>query len=120
MPTRRFPDPFAAQIGERIRQLRGEKNMSLIELSRVSGISRGHLSDIEHGKVVMTIGTLGSLAGALHVPPFALCLVPKDDLGVGVIGEVLAAFEGDPEKAAKEIRAVMPELEEQMARAPDE
>ncbi len=120
MPSRRCPDPFAAQIGERIRQLREERKMSLIELSRLSGISRGHLSDIEHGKVVMTMATLGSLARALQLPPFVICLVPKDDPEVAVIGEALAAAGGDPQKAAAEIRAVLLKLDEQNARAPDE
>ncbi len=120
MPSRRCPDPFAAQIGERIRQLRQEKNMSLPELSRLSGISRGHLSDIERGRVVMTIGTLGSVAGALRLPPFAVCLVPKEDPDVVVIGHLLAAAGGDSKKVAEEIRALMPQLEEQRARAPDE
>lgn len=120
MPSRRCPDPFAAQIGERIRQLRQERNISLPELSRLSGISRGHLSDIEHGRVVMTIGTLGSLAGALQLPPFVVCLVPKDDPEVVVIDHVFAKTGGDPQKTADEIRALMRQLEERKARAPDE
>lgn len=120
MPSRRCPDPFAVQIGERIRQLRAEKKMSMLELSRRSGISRGHLSDIERGKVVINIGTLESLAGALQVPPFVICLVPKDEPVAAVIGAVLAAVEGDSEKAAEEIRAAMQQVGGQKARASDE
>jgi transcriptional regulator with XRE-family HTH domain len=120
MPSRRCPDPFATQIGERIRQLRKKKDMSLVELSRVSKISRGHLSDIERGKVVMTIGTLGSVAGALRVPPFIICLVPKDDVEVAVIDEALAAVGGDFQKVAEQICAVMPTPEQQASRNPNE
>ena len=120
MPSRPCPDPFAAQIGARIRQLRQEKNISLPELSRLSGISRGHLSDIERGRVVMTIGTLGSLAGALHLPPFVVCLVPKDDPEVAVIDHALAEMGGDPQKTAEEIRTLMRQHEERKACAPDE
>jgi transcriptional regulator with XRE-family HTH domain len=119
MPSRRCPDPFAVQLGERIRQLRKEKKMTLPELSRASGISRGHLSDIERGQVVMTIGTLASLAGALEVPPFVICLVPKDDPEVAVIDHALCAAGGDPKKAAEVIRAVILEVEEQKGPAPD-
>jgi len=107
MPSRRSPDPFAVQLGERIRQIRKEKNMSLNELARAAGISRGHLSDIEQGKVIMTIGTLGSLASALETPPFMLCLVPKDDPEVAVVDSVLVAVGGDLQKAAEKIRAII-------------
>jgi transcriptional regulator with XRE-family HTH domain len=120
MPSRRSPDPFAAQIGERIRQLRKEKNMSLLELSRASGISRGHLSDIERGRVVMTIGTLASLAGALQIPPFVICLVPKDDPEVAVIDQALCAAGGDPKRAAEEIRVLILELDKQKGRESDQ
>lgn len=111
MPSRRAPDPFAAELGMRIRQLRKEKNMTLHELARASGISRGHLSDIEQGKVVMTIGTLGNLAGALEVPPFMIGLVPKDDPEVAVIREALSLAGGDVKKAAQHIRALILENE---------
>jgi len=120
MPSRRSPDPFAAQIGERIHQLRVEKKMSLHELSEASGISRGHLSDIEHGKVIMTIGTLASLAGAFQLPLFAICLVPKDDPEVAVIDYVLAAAGGDPKKAAEDIRTLILEREQEEDSPPDE
>jgi transcriptional regulator with XRE-family HTH domain len=107
MPSRRTPDPFAVQLGERIRQLRKEKDMSLHELARASGISRGHLSDIEQGKVVMTIGTLGNIAGALEIPPFVLCLVPRDDPEVTVVDRTLTSVGNDLQKAAATIRAAI-------------
>lgn len=110
MPSRRTPDPFAAQLGARIRRLRKEKQMSLQQLARASGLSRGHLSDIERGKVVMTVGTLGTVAGALEVPAFILCLIPKDEPGVLVMEEVLVMADGDPKKAAKALRRVALEM----------
>jgi transcriptional regulator with XRE-family HTH domain len=120
MPSRRCPDLYAAQLGERIRQLRVEKKMSLVELSRVSGISRGHLSDVERGKVVMTIGTLAILADALRVPPFVICLVPKDDPNVVGIDHALFKVGRDSKKAAEEIRALMRELKRQKGPVSDE
>lgn len=120
MPSRRTPEPFAAQIGARIRQLRKEKKMSLHALARASGLSRGHLSDVEQGKVVMNIGTLGQLARALETPPFIICLVPKDDPEVSVVDHVFV--EGDPDLAgaAKRIRAAVLERDEAKGRVPDE
>lgn len=117
MPSRRSPDPFAAQLGERIRQLRKERKMSLNELARASGLSRGHLSDLEHGKVVMTIGTLASLAGGLETPPYIICLVPKNDPDSAVVEQVLATEGGDRKKAAKTIRAAT--FERPVKKGPD-
>ena len=122
MPSRCNPDPFAAQLGARIRQLRKEKQMSLQRLAQASGLSRGHLSDIERGKVIMTVGTLGSVAGALEVPAFILCLIPKEDPGVAAMNEVMLLAQGDPKKAAKTIRTLIlengPQQDSQPASAP--
>ena len=120
MPSRRSPDPFAVQLGERIRQIRKEKKMSLNELARAAGISRGHLSDIEQGKVVMMIGTLGSLARALETPPFVIGLVPADDPDVVVVDRVLAAADYDLKKAAEIMRAAIFGAEAPKEPDPDE
>ena len=111
MPSRRFPDPLAAQIGERIRQLRKDRKLSLAKLARLSGISRGHLSDLERGKAVMTIGTLGHLARGLQVPPFFILLVPKEDPEVVVVDRILEEAGGDSQKAATQMRALVLEKE---------
>lgn len=107
MPSRRDPDPFAVQVGERIRQLRKERQLSLPALAQASGISRGHLSDIERGMAVMTLRTLLHLADALEVPPYLICMVPKDDPQVVVIDYVIARAGGDMKKAAEELRALI-------------
>ena len=105
MPSRRVPDPFAEQIGDRIRRLRKEKQLTLRELARASRISRGHLSDIERGKVVMTIGTLGLIADALDLPLFVLCLVPKDGPEDHVVDTVFQRCGCNPKAAALQIRS---------------
>lgn len=107
MPSRRTPDPFAVQLGERIRQLRREKGLSLNALARVSGLSRGHVSDIEHGKVVMTLGTLVRLAVPLDTPPFVICMIPWDEPDIAGIAHVLSVVGGDSRKAAERIRALV-------------
>ncbi|HRI63862.1 MAG TPA: helix-turn-helix transcriptional regulator [Polyangium sp.] len=113
MPSRRSPDPFAAQLGERIRKLRNDRKLSLSKLARLSGISRGHLSDLEQGKAVMTVGTLGNLGRGLEVPPFVILLVPKDDPDVVVVDQVLEEAGGDPQKAATRMRVVVLEREKE-------
>jgi transcriptional regulator with XRE-family HTH domain len=118
MPSRHALDPFAVQVGERLRELREKKKMSRKALAEASGISRGHLSELERGKVIMAIGTLARLATALRVPPFRLCLVPKDEPQVVVIDEALALAGGDTKKAAKLIRALV--LEQKNGGPPDD
>jgi len=79
MPRRTTPDPFAQQIGARIRELRFERNMSIAELADASDLSRGHLSRVEHGLVVVTLATLDRIAQSLQVPPLYLLVFPGED-----------------------------------------
>ncbi|MDI1477240.1 helix-turn-helix transcriptional regulator [Polyangium sp. y55x31] len=72
MPRRTTPDPISAKIGARIRELRAERVMTLIELAEVSGLNKGHLSSIEQGLVRINFTTLVQLARALGVQPMIL------------------------------------------------
>jgi len=78
MPTRRIADPFAQKIGARIRDLRLEQGKSLDAMEIACGVSKGHLSNIERGYVLMNVVTLGRIARGL---------------GVGM-GDVLADLDG--------------------------
>lgn len=64
MPT---PD-----IGARLRELRGERGLSLSELARRAGVGKGSLSEIEAGGRNPTVETLYALCGPLDVPLTAL------------------------------------------------
>lgn len=50
-----------------IRQVREEKNISLLKLAKMAGISKGHLSRIENQETMPTILTLERIAMALKV-----------------------------------------------------
>jgi transcriptional regulator with XRE-family HTH domain len=65
MPTRTIADPFAQQIGTRLRDLRLEQGKSLAAMEIASGVSKGHLSNIEHGQVLLNIVTLRNIARGL-------------------------------------------------------
>lgn len=67
MPTRKIADPFAKKIGARIRDLRLEQGKSLDAFEKACGVSKGHLSSIERGYVVMNVATLGRIARGLSV-----------------------------------------------------
>ncbi len=62
MPARTIADPFAQQIGERVRDLRLEQGKSLAAMEVASGVSKGHLSNIERGQVLVNIITLRNIA----------------------------------------------------------
>lgn len=56
-----------AKIIDNIRKIRIEKNISVIQLSADSGISRSHLFYIESKKSVPSLVTLSKLAKAMNV-----------------------------------------------------
>jgi transcriptional regulator with XRE-family HTH domain len=78
MPRRQTPHPLAARLGARIRALRKERGMSLVELAVASGISKGSLSGIERGLVLITIATLAKIARGLGLAAAHLMEFPDD------------------------------------------
>jgi transcriptional regulator with XRE-family HTH domain len=65
MPVRTIVHPFAQQIGERVRDVRLEQGKSLADMEIASGVSKGHLSNIERGQVLVNIITLRNIAQGL-------------------------------------------------------
>ena len=54
-------------LGDRIRLMRAEKNLSLQDMAQRGGISISYLSDIERGTVYPALNTLKRIAGGLEV-----------------------------------------------------
>lgn len=79
MPRRIEADPSAQKVGERLRELRLERNMSLAELADAAELSKGHLSSVEHGLAAITIQTISRLAKGLGVNTLYLLTFPEDD-----------------------------------------
>lgn len=61
------PDPLAARIGRRIRELRTAADFGFDAFVEETGLGRGYVSELERGLVVPTIGTLARIAAALEV-----------------------------------------------------
>lgn len=55
-------------IARNVKELRTERGLTQGELSRLSGISKAVLSDMEKGESNPTINTLWKIANGLHVP----------------------------------------------------
>ena len=60
-------DKEVEQVIDNIKKIRNEKQISIIQLSNDSGISRSHLFYIESKKSVPSLNTLYKLANALNV-----------------------------------------------------
>lgn len=55
-------------IAVNLKKLRTERNLTMGQLSRISGISKAMLSDIEKGNSNPTINTIWKIANGLNVP----------------------------------------------------
>ena len=107
MPRRSIPEPIAAKVGARIRELRLERGMSLADLADAAGLSKGHMSSVERGLVLITVGTVVATARALGVPPFVLAMFPDEDPLSTVIEHIRSTEGGDTNKAAGQLRKLV-------------
>jgi DNA-binding Xre family transcriptional regulator len=72
---------YLAMIGQRLRQHRDERHMTLRDLSRQSGIAIGYLSDLERGKKTNpTLASLVKIAAALQTPLSPLIDAPEKEI----------------------------------------
>lgn len=53
--------------GRRLKEVRENKKMSIYRLSQISGISQGHISDLENGRNQPTIDTLKRLLDPIGI-----------------------------------------------------
>lgn len=59
-------------LGHQIRQLRRERDLSVVDLGAAAGISSGMVSKIENGQISPSLSSISAIAGALNVPITAL------------------------------------------------
>ncbi|BDG10665.1 helix-turn-helix domain-containing protein [Anaeromyxobacter paludicola] len=84
-------------VGENLRRLRTERDLSLEKLSRLCGVSRAMLGQIELGQSAPTINVLWKISTALEVP-FSALLGSRAAGGVHILradhAKVLASHDG--------------------------
>lgn len=107
MPRRAIPDPIAAKLGARFRALRKERGMSLVALADAAGLSKGHMSSVERGLVLINVSTVVATARALGVPTFVLTMFPNEDPLSAVIEHVRSMEGGNTAKAADNLRRMV-------------
>ncbi len=111
-------DGLAKGVGARIRLYRKKKRLSLIDLSRLTGIAASNLSSIELNKTSPTLNTLIKIADAFEMKagalldemlygPVVFCPAsgarPKDSQKAGVSIETLTDHVQKPEMLARTI-----------------
>lgn len=57
--------PTTEEVGQRLKSVRKEMEMTLKEVAQASGMSPTHISEIERGKTSPTVGALRKIASAL-------------------------------------------------------
>ena len=71
-------------VGSNLRRLRGQRGLSLEKLSRISGVSRAMLGQVELGQSAPTINVLWKISSALGVP-FSALITARGGGGVHVL-----------------------------------
>ncbi|WP_227980641.1 helix-turn-helix domain-containing protein [Nocardia spumae] len=77
MPTHPAIDATLSRIGVRLRRIREGNDVSLAELSRLTGISKSTLSRLENGGRKPSLELLLPIAGALGVPLDEIVAAPR-------------------------------------------
>lgn len=83
----------AAEVGPRVRALRGERGLSLSELARRAGIGKATLSGLEAGTRNPTLETLYAVTTALGLPLTALVAAPGPVRGAAAEMDLLRVFD---------------------------
>ena len=120
---------MAAAIGQRIRAFREARGLRLEQVAFGSGMtSKGHLSDLEHGRVNPTVSTLRAIAGELGVElvdlvnvgssPRAALIEASGKVGPELLGRWLADAHGATEREAREPAVGEPPVVLHAVRAP--
>jgi transcriptional regulator with XRE-family HTH domain len=60
------------QIGQRLRELRTDRNLSQGDIEERTGLLRCYVSRVEHGHTVPNVETLEKWAGALEIPLYRI------------------------------------------------
>lgn len=66
--------PELTEFGQRLRELRGRRNLSQEQLAHSAGVDRATISSAENGRLNATVTTLYRLAEALSVDPGELLI----------------------------------------------
>ena len=100
---------LSEKLGASIRRYRIAGGLTQHELARLAGLTSGYLSDVERGKVNISINNLNSLADALKVPLADLldCEDADKDTLMAAIDTHLAALPTDALRVVRHMACMM-------------
>ena len=104
MPRRREASPYTSKIGARIRELRVARQMSLADVADAAGLSKGHLSSIEHGLAAINVETVERLSRGLAVPPMYIFAFRAEDERARIVDLILDLPARELSKLRREIQ----------------
>lgn len=70
-------EKFLCRLGNRIREHRKARNITIDQLAHSAGVSTQTLSHIENGRTSWNVRTLYAIEQALHI---TVALIPDEDL----------------------------------------
>lgn len=82
-------------VSENLKKLREQKKLSLAEVSRLSGVSKSMLGQIERGEVSPTISTVWKIANGLKVSFSQLLTRPEEECEVVDTASIEPLLEDD-------------------------
>jgi transcriptional regulator with XRE-family HTH domain len=100
------PDPKAKAVGERVRQLRKEKDWTFDAFVEELGLGRGYVSELERGLLVPGLHVLHKLADALEVTVGDL--VPGDSIRAEIYEATRNVPEVDLRPLLEQVRRMRP------------
>lgn len=86
-------DSMNITVAKNIRRLREENKLSMDELSKLSGVSKSMLAQIERGDGNPTISTLWKISNGMKVPFDALTVRPKSPYEIVKTAEIQPLLE---------------------------
>lgn len=101
---------LSEKLGASIRRYRIAGGLTQHELARLAGLTSGYLSDVERGKVNISINNLNSLADALKVPLADLLDCDPDEAAptMPALCDIVAMLPEDALRALYQVALLMP------------
>ncbi len=104
-------------LGERLRTVREQKELSQGDIEKRSGLLRCYISRVENGHTVPAVETLEKLARALEVPMYELLYEgeepPKPQLPGGTAGQKLWGSYGKEARYLRKLQQCLARMSEE-------
>lgn len=88
-------EQVSLKIGERLREVRNTRQLTLDEASKLTGVSKPMLGQIERGQSVPTINVLWKISTGLKIPLSFFCRQQEADYAVAGLDEQTVITEED-------------------------